>query len=92
MNSANERQEAKRIQKEQEAQQIKKLVAEIKPTISKVPANYGQWDIQKTQKFKEFHALATKKVNSARRKLDDLMQVSRDAFVWYRGGVRHEPL
>jgi len=83
MSAASERQEAKRIQKEQEAEQIAKLIGEIKPVIGKPPKSWRDWDLSKTQQFKAFHAEATKKGNSYRIKLDDLIKIRCQIHNWY---------
>jgi len=83
MSAATERQEAKRIQKEQEAEQIAKLIGEIKPVIQKMPTTWRDWDLTKTQQFKEFHATATKKINGYRIKVDDIIQIRRQVSNWY---------
>lgn len=75
--------EAKRIQKEQENAQIDKLIAEIKPIITKIPKSFMCWDLIKTQQFKEFHALAIKKINMQRIKVADIVSIRQKVMQWY---------
>ena len=79
----NGKREAARIQKEQESIEIARLVCEIRPVISKIPTDYSGWDIIKTRQFKEFHALATKKINMQRIKLSDIVSIRQQVKQWY---------
>lgn len=80
----NDRREAKRIQKEQEAREIDAIKKEMKALLASVPSEWGNWDIVKTQDYKAFYQKAISKLGLIRPKIEDIRRIKIEALEWYK--------
>lgn len=80
----NDRREAKRIQKEQEAREIDAIKKEMKALLASMPNEWSNWDIVKTQDYKAFYQKATSKLGLIRPKIEDIRRIKIEALEWYK--------
>ncbi len=84
MGLVDERREAKRIKKEQDAAEVAKLIKEIQRITAKMPQKWREWGVIETQQFKAFYRdEMMKKISLKRPKLEDIRRIYGEVNEWY---------